>query len=73
MWREGRLWFSDVQGDTVYAVSPEGAQQVLIKKAGGYPKPPAGANLGPNAMVTDKDGSVLLVQMGGAFPVSAAT
>jgi gluconolactonase len=54
-----------VQGDTVYAVSPEGAKQVLIEKAGGYPNPPAGANLGPNAMVTDKDGSVLLVQMGG--------
>jgi len=65
MWRDGRLWFSDVQGDTVYAVSPNGEKAVLIRKAGGYPNPPAGANLGPNGMVPDKDGSVLLVQMGG--------
>ena len=65
MWRDGWLWFSDLQGDTVYAVTPEGQKQVLIPHAGGYPNMPAGSNLGPNAMVPDKDGTVLMVQQGG--------
>jgi gluconolactonase len=65
MWRDGRLWFSDLRGDTVYAVTPDGQKQVLIAHAGGYPNMPAGSNLGPNAMVPAPDGSVLLVQQGG--------
>lgn len=65
MWHEHRLWISDVVGDKTYAVSPNGSVQVLLSKSGGYPNPPAGAFLGPNAMVTDKDGSVLLAQQGG--------
>jgi len=65
MWRDGRLWFSDLRGDTVYAVTPDGRKQVLIAHAGGYPNMPAGSNLGPNAMVPAPDGTVLLVQQGG--------
>ena len=65
MWREGRLWISDVVGDKTYAVSPDGGVQLLLDKSGGYPNPPSGAYLGPNAMVTDKDGTVLLAQQGG--------
>ena len=30
----------------------------------GLPDPPAGANIGSNAMVPDKDGTVLMAQMG---------
>jgi gluconolactonase len=65
MWREGRLWISDVVGDTIFAVSPSGAVQVLVEKAGGYPNKPADSYLGPNAMVTDKGGTVLMAQQGG--------
>lgn len=65
MWREGRLWISDVVGDTIFAVSPNGAVEPLLAKAGGYADPPAGSYLGPNAMVTDRDGTVLLAQQGG--------
>lgn len=65
MWHEGRLWVSDVVGDKTYAVSADGAVQLLLDKSGGYPNPPAGSYLGPNAMVTDKDGTVLLAQQGG--------
>ncbi len=54
MWYQGRLWFSDVVGDKTYAVSADGAVQLLLDKSGGYPNPPTGAYLGPNAMVTDK-------------------
>jgi gluconolactonase len=65
MWHEGRLWISDVVGDKTYAVSADGSVQLLLDKSGGYPNPPAGSYLGPNAMVTDKDGTVLLAQQGG--------
>ena len=65
MWREGRLWFSDLVGNTVYAVTPDGQKEALIEEAGGYPNMPAGSYLGPNAMIPDEDGSVLLAQHGG--------
>src|ERR1700731_3312872 len=65
MWREGRLWLSDEVGDKIYAVSPNGNVELLIDKAGGYHNPPPGSYLGPNGMVTDKDGAVLLAQQGG--------
>lgn len=65
MWREGRLWISDVVGDKIFAVSPAGKVDLLVDKAGGYKDPPPGKYLGPNAMVTDKDGTVLLAQQGG--------
>lgn len=65
MWHEGRLWISDVLGDKILAVSPNGQVEQLIDKAGGYNDPPPDKYLGPNAMVTDKDGSVILAQQGG--------
>lgn len=65
MWREGRIWISDVVADKIFAVAPDGKTEMLIDKAGGYPSPPAGSYLGPNAMAADKNGTVLLAQQGG--------
>jgi gluconolactonase len=65
MWREGRLWISDVVGDKIYAVSPAGQVDLLLDRAGGYKDPPPGKYLGPNAMVTNQDGTVLVAQQGG--------
>jgi len=65
VWRDGHLWISDVVGDKIFSVAPDGHVEMLVDKAGGYPNPPVGAYLGPNAMVTDKDGTVLLAQQGG--------
>jgi len=65
MWRQGRLWFSDLGKDRMYALSPDGKVELLIDKAGGYPAPWPGPNLGSNAMATDRDGSVLMVRQGG--------
>jgi gluconolactonase len=65
MWREGRLWFSDLRDDKMLAVTPDGKIEVLIAHAGGLKNMPPGSYLGSNAMATDKDGSVLLVQQGG--------
>jgi gluconolactonase len=64
LWHDGRLWFSDVSGDTLRAVDPSGRVEELITNAGGLPDPPAGKSIGPNGMVPDRDGSVLLAQMG---------
>ncbi len=65
MWREGRLWFSDVGGEEIRAVTPDGKVELLVDHAGGYPNPKPGKTLGPNAMVTDKDGTVIYAQQGG--------
>ncbi|MFC4312328.1 SMP-30/gluconolactonase/LRE family protein [Steroidobacter flavus] len=65
MWREGRLWFSDLRDNKVYAVNRSGKVELLIEHAGGLDPFPADSYLGSNAMATDKDGSVLLIQQGG--------
>jgi gluconolactonase len=65
MWRQGRLWFSDLRGDKMLAVTPEGQVSVLLDHASGIPNWPPHADWGTNAMVPDKDGTVLVVQQGG--------
>jgi gluconolactonase len=65
MWRAARLWFSDLGDNKLYAVSPDGRTELLIDRAGGLQSVPPGSYLGSNAMVTDKDGTVLLIQQGG--------
>jgi len=64
LWRDGRLWFADLVGNQMLAVTPDGQVELLIDKAGGLENPPEGAYLGSNGMVTDKDGSVLMTQHG---------
>jgi gluconolactonase len=64
MWREGRLWFSDVTGNKMYALTPDGKATVLVEHAGGLDSFPLGMSKGSNGMVTDKDGSVLMTQHG---------
>jgi gluconolactonase len=62
MWREGRLWFSDEEGGKTVAVTPSGQLTILID----YTKPPfapsSGGKLGPNAMATAPDGSVVMCE-----------
>src|ERR1017187_5036296 len=60
VWRpEGVLWFSDVPGNVLRSVTPAGQVKVVIDNAGGTPvNPPRGAFIGPNGMVSDKDGAV---------------
>jgi gluconolactonase len=65
MWHKGRLWFSDVGGEAIYAMTPAGQVSIINAHAGGLPDPPKGKTLGPNGQVPDKDGTVLYAQQGG--------
>ncbi len=62
MWRNDALWFSDLMGNRMYSLSADGKLQVLLDHAGGVNSFPAGAYGGSNAMVTDRDGTVLMMQ-----------
>jgi gluconolactonase len=65
LWRpEGLLWFSDVPGNVVRSVTPAGDVKVILQNAGGSVSAPPGAFIGPNGMIADKDGAVLLCQHG---------
>lgn len=61
----GYLWFSDVVGNVVRQWSPDG-KVIEILRPGGYDKndAPPGSFIGPNGMIADKDGAVLLCQHG---------
>lgn len=66
MWRGGRLWFSDEEGDKVHAITPDGPDrgrdQVLVD----FTQPPYllpnGRKTGPNAMATAADGTVVMAE-----------
>src|SRR5690242_19733068 len=60
---EGHLWFSDVVGNVVRQWSPDGKVIEILRPGGGEnPDAPPGSFIGPNGMVQDKDGAVLLCQ-----------
>jgi gluconolactonase len=63
--KAGYLWFSDVAGNVVRQWSPDGGVTEILRP-GGYDgkNSPAGALIGPNAMVHADDGIVLLCQHG---------
>lgn len=64
MWRDGKLWFSDVRGDKVRTYSPaDGKVQVILTDSGGVKNASPDLSLGSNAMVTDRDGTILLTRM----------
>ena len=63
LWRpDGHLWFSDVTGNVVRSITPASEVKVLIEEAGGKTNAPPGSFIGPNAMIADKEGYVLLCQ-----------
>ena len=65
LWRpDDTLWFSDVPGNVVRSVTPDGKVTVLIENAGGVSTAPAGSFIGPNGMAEAPDGSVWMVQHG---------
>ena len=65
LWRpDGTLWFSDVQGNVVRSLTPDGKVTVIIENAGGASNPPPDAFVGSNGLAAAPDGSVWMVQHG---------
>ena len=65
MWRNGRLWFSDEDGDRVHAITSDGHDTVLVNfKTGPFARR-NGRKTGPNAMATAGDGSVVMCEQYG--------
>ena len=63
LWRpDGTLWFSDVPGNVVRSLTPDGKVTVLIENSGGAPSPPPEGFIGANGMAEAPDGSVWMVQ-----------
>ena len=70
MWRGGKLWFVDEEGDKIHAVTADGHVTTLVDYTHGpYAKPPGtptgspkGATTGPNGMAPAPDGSVVAAQ-----------
>jgi len=63
LWRpDGTLWFSDVQGNVVRSVTPDGKVTVLIENAGGVSTAPPDSFVGSNGIAEAPDGSVWMVQ-----------
>jgi gluconolactonase len=64
MWHKNALWFSDLVGNRMYSLSADGKLKVMLENAGGVTSYPKGAYRGSNAMVANKDGTVLMMQHG---------
>ncbi len=65
MWRSGRLWFSDVKGNKMYALTPDGKSVLLMDHSGGIDNASSGGGFkGSNGIAPAKDGSVLVTQHG---------
>ena len=63
LWRpDGHLWFSDVVGNMVRSMTPDGRFTVPIDHSGGSSAPPPGSYFGSNALIADKDGGILMCQ-----------
>ena len=58
----GYLWFSDVIGNIVRQWSPDGVVTEILPDGGGESSAPPGSFVGPNGMIADRDGAVLLCQ-----------
>jgi gluconolactonase len=65
LWREGRLWFADVRGDKLRAVTPDGKVELLLDNPGMVKNKTPGLDQGSDGMAPDQDGSVLAALQGG--------
>ena len=63
-WIKGELWFSDLQGNKLFAIGADGKARELMDKSGGLDSFPEGQFKGSNGLAVDKDGSVLMTQHG---------
>jgi len=60
---ERRLVVQRLRGNKMYSLTPDGKLKIMLDHAGGSRASRPGANKGSNAMVPDKDGTVLMNRM----------
>lgn len=65
MWHKGELWFSDLRGNKVYSVSPQGKLTVRLDRAGGVDSFDSRYYRGSNGIVPSPDGGLLVAQHSG--------
>jgi gluconolactonase len=64
LWREGRLWFADVRGDKLRALSPDGKVELLLDNPGMVKDKTPGLDQGSDGMAPDADGTILAALQG---------
>ena len=64
VWANGEIRFSDLTGNKLHAIGPDGQTRLLMDKSGGKDETPPGSYQGSNGSVVDKDGSVLMTRHG---------
>jgi gluconolactonase len=64
VWVGDRIRFSDLTGNKLYEITPDGEKKVLLDKSGGLDAPAPGSFTGSNGSAVDKDGTVLMAQHG---------
>ncbi len=64
IWADGTIRFSDLTGNKLYEIGPDGKPKLLLDHSGGKDAPPPGSFQGSNGSVLDQDGSVLMGRHG---------
>lgn len=64
VWVGDRIRFSDLTGNKLYEITPDGEKKLLLDKSGGLDTPAPNSFQGSNGSVVDKDGTVLMTQHG---------
>jgi len=64
MWLKGRLFFSDVRGDKMYALTPKGKVTVLNGNSGGLAEHPPMSDVGSNGMAPSTGDTSVVARMG---------
>ena len=64
VWANGTIRFSDLTGNKLYEIGPDGKAKLLLDHSGGKDAPPPGSFQGSNGSVVDRDGSVLMGRHG---------
>lgn len=64
IWADGTIRFSDLTGNKLYEIGPDGKPKLLLDKSGGKDTTPPGSFQGSNGSVVDQDGSVLMGRHG---------
>jgi len=64
-WHRGELWFSDLRGNKIYSLSPQGKLTLRLDRAGGVDSFDSRYFRGSNGIVPAPDGGLLVAQHSG--------